>query len=143
MALGLLSEFGRGGIFAPIYLLLLPDIDPKGGQKKFGTRFREKDYGGALVSIGTLVSSIMAIDFGGTLYAWNSARVIASFVVAAFALLRPRCSSCLASQRLSRSDFFQYNSSRTKKPCSSSYSVQHRTRGFILNLFMYRYSSIY
>ena len=84
----------------------------------------------------------MAIDFGGTLYAWNSARVIASFVVAAFALLCPRCSSCLASQRLSRSDFFQYNSSRTKKPCSSSYSVQHRTRGVILNLFMYRYSSI-
>ena len=30
-----LNLVGRGGNFAPVYLLLLPDINPKGGQKKF------------------------------------------------------------------------------------------------------------
>lgn len=47
-------------------------------------RVREIDYLGALLSIGTLVSIIMAINFGGTLYAWNSGQVIALFVLAAF-----------------------------------------------------------
>lgn len=71
-----------GGVFAPVYLFLLPSFDPRGGQK-FITRFREIDYLGALLSTGTLVSVIMAINFGGTLYAWNSGQVIALFVIAA------------------------------------------------------------
>ena len=37
---------------------------------------------GSLLSIGMQASLIMAINFGGTLYAWNSAQVIALFVVA-------------------------------------------------------------
>ena len=72
-----------GGIFAPVYLFLLPNFDPKFGQENLLTRFQSIDYVGALLSIGTLVSVIMAINFGGTLYAWNSGQVIALFVVAA------------------------------------------------------------
>ena len=71
-----------GGIVAPVYLFLLPSFDPR-GDEKFITRFREIDYLGALLSIGTLVSVIMAINFGGTLYAWNSGQVIALLVIAA------------------------------------------------------------
>lgn len=74
-----------GGIFSPVYLFLLPSFDPRGGQK-FMTRFREIDYLGSLLSIGTLVSVIMAINFGGTLYAWNSGQVIALFLIAAVLL---------------------------------------------------------
>lgn len=72
-----------GGIFAPVYLFLLPSFDPQFGQEKHLTRFRGIDYMGATLSIGTLVSIIMAINFGGTLYAWNSGQVIALFVIAA------------------------------------------------------------
>ena len=71
-----------GGVFAPVYLFLLPNFDPKRGQA-FLMRLRGIDYMGALLSIGTLVSIIMAINFGGTLYAWDSPQVIALFVIAA------------------------------------------------------------
>lgn len=72
-----------GGIFAPVYFFLLPNFDPKFGQERLLVRFRKIDYLGALLSIGTLVSIIMAINFGGTLYSWNSGQVIALFVMAA------------------------------------------------------------
>ena len=71
-----------GGIFAPIYLFLLPSFDPAAGER-FGTRIRDIDYLDTLLSISTLVSIIMAINFGGTLYAWKSGQVIALFLIAA------------------------------------------------------------
>lgn len=70
-----------GGIFAPVYLFLLPSFNPAGGER-FKTRIQEIDYLGALLSISTLVSVIMAINFGGTLYAWKSGQVIALFLTA-------------------------------------------------------------
>ena len=72
-----------GGIFAPVYLFLLPNFDPKFGQEGLPTRLRKIDYVGALLSTGILVSIIMAINFGGTLYAWDSGQIIALFVIAA------------------------------------------------------------
>lgn len=43
---------------------------------------REFDIVGSIIIIGAIVSLIMAIQFGGTLYAWNSGTTIALFVVA-------------------------------------------------------------
>ncbi|MCJ1360924.1 hypothetical protein MMC16_000019 [Acarospora aff. strigata] len=71
-----------GGVFSPVYLFLLPSFDPR-PDTPYGARFVQFDYLGALLSIGTLVSIIMAISFGGTLYAWSSGQIIALFVVAA------------------------------------------------------------
>ncbi len=70
-----------GGIFAPVYVFLLPPFDPRPNQK-YAERIREFDYPGALLSIAALVSIIMAINFGGTLYAWDSGQIIALFAVA-------------------------------------------------------------
>jgi MFS family permease len=65
-----------GGIFAPVYIFLLPPFDPRPNQK-YAKRIREFDHPGALLSIAALVSIIMAINFGGTLYAWDSGQIIA------------------------------------------------------------------
>lgn len=94
-----------GGLFAPVYIFLLPDFDPTFGQKAIWARFREIDYLGSLLSIGTLTSIIMAINFGGTLFAWNSGQVIALFAVAAllsaaFALQQAFCFLTTQSGRL-------------------------------------------
>ena len=51
------------------------------------TRLRDIDYLGAVLQVGFFVAGIMAINFGGTNYAWNSGQTIALFVVAGILLL--------------------------------------------------------
>ena len=75
-----------GGIFTPVYLILLPSFDPRPGTK-YSTRVRNIDYLGASLQIGFFISGIMAINFGGTTYAWNSGQTIALFVVSGILLL--------------------------------------------------------
>jgi MFS family permease len=72
-----------GGGFVPVYLLLLPPLDPQPG-KPFSGRIREIDILGGILLIGAFVSGIMAISFGGTLYLWKSAQIIGCFVVSGF-----------------------------------------------------------
>ncbi|KAI4157766.1 MAG: hypothetical protein L6R39_000597 [Caloplaca ligustica] len=69
-----------GGVFAPVYLFLLPGFDPSPGTP-MAKRASKFDYVGATISIGAQVSLIMAINFGGTTYAWDSGRIIALFVL--------------------------------------------------------------
>lgn len=49
---------------------------------KFWDRMKAVDWIGNTLVIGMYVSILMAISFGGTTFAWNSAREIALFVVA-------------------------------------------------------------
>ena len=67
-----------GGIFAPVYLFILPRFDPRPGVPIM-KRLREVDWVGTLLIIGAFTSGVMAISFGGNLYAWNSGRVIGLF----------------------------------------------------------------
>ena len=69
-----------GALFAPVYLFILPSFDPS-PNTPLRKRASQLDILGALLSIGALICIIMAINFGGTLYAWNSGQVIALFVV--------------------------------------------------------------
>ncbi|MCJ1367960.1 hypothetical protein MMC16_007098 [Acarospora aff. strigata] len=71
-----------GGIFAPVYLFVLPPFDPSPGTP-YAKRAAKFDYVGAILSVAAFVCLIMAISFGGALYAWNSGQIIALFVVAA------------------------------------------------------------
>ena len=75
-----------GGIFTPVYLLLLPSFDPRAGTK-WSARFKDIDYLGAVLQGGFFVAGIMAINFGGTSYAWDSGRTIALFVVSGTLLI--------------------------------------------------------
>ncbi|KAL8883298.1 MAG: hypothetical protein Q9192_007272 [Flavoplaca navasiana] len=75
-----------GGLFAPVFIFLLPGFDPRGfdpkGPQKLASRFKEFDYIGAVLSVATLVCIIMATNFGGTLYPWYSGHIITLFVLA-------------------------------------------------------------
>ncbi|KAL8915258.1 MAG: hypothetical protein Q9171_000377 [Xanthocarpia ochracea] len=68
-----------GALFAPVWFLYLPRFDPRPGvaMKK---RLAEIDYVGTLLIIGAYVSGVMAINFGGSTYPWNSGRIIGLFV---------------------------------------------------------------
>ncbi|KAK0387490.1 hypothetical protein NLU13_5802 [Sarocladium strictum] len=68
-------------LFAPFYIWYLPSFDPRASET-MTTRLREFDVAGSIISIGAITSLIMAMNFGGTVYAWNSGQIIALFVVA-------------------------------------------------------------
>ncbi|CAG8085183.1 unnamed protein product [Penicillium salamii] len=70
-----------GGALCPIWFFLLPSFHPA-KHLSLGQRFRKFDSVGTILSIGAVVATMMPINFGGVLYAWNSGQIIALFVVA-------------------------------------------------------------
>ncbi|KAL9609777.1 MAG: hypothetical protein Q9167_005473 [Letrouitia subvulpina] len=69
-----------GAVFAPIYLILLPSYNPL-PTESLPAKLKNMDYLGMVLQGGAFVSVIMAINFGGTTYAWESGQTIALFVV--------------------------------------------------------------
>jgi MFS family permease len=69
-----------GAVFTPVYLFLIPSFHPA-PNTKLKDRAKQFDTIGAILSIGALILIIMAINFGGTLFAWNSAATITIFVI--------------------------------------------------------------
>lgn len=76
-----------GGLFAPVYLFLLPPFDPQPKDVTFRERSKNFDIVGAVLSIASILCLVMAINFGNALYAWNSAPIIVLFVVSALSLV--------------------------------------------------------
>lgn len=66
-------------VFGPILIFLVPRWDPKSGTN-FLERIRHVDWLGSILELGATLSGIMAISFGGTVYAWNSGQTIGLFV---------------------------------------------------------------
>ena len=70
-----------GAICAPVYIFLVPPIDPQPGSSMLD-RLKNIDWLGIILLGGATTALIMGICFGGVVYPWGSARVIALFVVA-------------------------------------------------------------
>lgn len=57
-----------GELFAPVYFFCLPKRDPRPGVS-FIARMREIDWVGSVLQVGAFASGIMAISFGGVIFA--------------------------------------------------------------------------
>lgn len=64
----------------PIYVFMIPSFDPRPGVS-YKKRFSQLDYLGTILMIGACVAGVMAINFGGQIYPWNSGQTISCFVV--------------------------------------------------------------
>lgn len=69
-----------GGVFAPVYLFRLPSFVPQ-PDASISARLRSFDALGTALQAALLACGIVAINFGGTVYAWNSGQIISLFVV--------------------------------------------------------------
>ncbi|KAL8782246.1 MAG: hypothetical protein Q9213_005549 [Squamulea squamosa] len=69
-----------GALCAPVLLFMLPPFDPRPGVP-YRKRLSELDYLGTLLMVGACVAGVMAINFGGIIYPWNSGETISCFVV--------------------------------------------------------------
>lgn len=59
---------------------MIPSFDPQPGVP-YKKRLAQIDYLGTILMIGACVSGVMAINFGGQIYPWNSGQTISCFVV--------------------------------------------------------------
>jgi MFS family permease len=75
-----------GAVVSPVYFILLPDFKPQKGTPLLA-RFAQIDYLGAILSIGTLLCVIMAMNFGGVLWPWGDRNIIGLFVGAGVLLV--------------------------------------------------------
>ncbi|KAI1407129.1 major facilitator superfamily-domain-containing protein [Hypoxylon sp. FL1857] len=67
-----------GAAVAPIYIFLLPSYNP-GLSTSLSARLRSLDWVGAILNAGALTALVMAVSFGGGVYAWSSSQVIGLF----------------------------------------------------------------
>jgi len=70
-----------GAACAPVYIFLVPSIDPQHGTT-IRNRLRNIDWFGMSLLAGALTTMIMGICFGGVVFPWSSARTISLFVLA-------------------------------------------------------------
>jgi MFS family permease len=69
------------GLLSPVYMFLIPSQKPQ-IPLSIAARLARIDGAGMILSIGCLVCLVMSINFGGTLYAWDSASIIVPMVLA-------------------------------------------------------------
>jgi MFS family permease len=74
------------GIFAPIYIFILPTKQPQPNVKLL-TKFASMDWVGTFLFIGFAVTFILATTFGGATWAWSDHRMIVLWVVCAACLV--------------------------------------------------------
>ncbi|KAF7183034.1 hypothetical protein CNMCM7691_002869 [Aspergillus felis] len=67
-----------GAVCAPVYLFLLPNKDPRPGVS-LRERANTMDHLGGILTIGAMVTGVMAVSFGGVMYPWDSGRIIGLF----------------------------------------------------------------
>ncbi|KAI4159810.1 MAG: hypothetical protein LQ342_006321 [Letrouitia transgressa] len=70
-----------GAIFAPAFFLLLPSIDLQAGTPLKTKILKQVDWLGVIIFVGAMTCFIMAINFGGTVYDWNSGPEITFWVL--------------------------------------------------------------
>ncbi|KAK6544852.1 hypothetical protein TWF694_001533 [Orbilia ellipsospora] len=68
------------GAFTPVYLWILPSVQPNSTMTT-KEKLNRLDYLGALLSAGMWSTFVMAFTFGGAQWAWGDGRTIAMFVV--------------------------------------------------------------
>ncbi|KAI9785099.1 MAG: hypothetical protein M1816_000510 [Peltula sp. TS41687] len=75
-----------GALLAPAYLLLLPSVDFQAG-RSLKEKLKMMDWIGIAIFFGGTTCFTMAINFGGTTYAWDSGPQITLWVMSGVLLL--------------------------------------------------------
>ncbi|KAJ6110776.1 major facilitator superfamily transporter [Penicillium sp. IBT 16267x] len=75
-----------GAVFAPVYIFFLPRADPQEGIP-LKRKLLQIDYLGVVLNAGAFTALVMAINFGGNLFAWGAGQEIALWVVGGVMLI--------------------------------------------------------
>ncbi|TFK46304.1 major facilitator superfamily protein [Heliocybe sulcata] len=78
---------GALSVVVIMFILHLPPSNKPGPALTFAQKMKRLDPLGTLVFLPSMICLLLALQWGGTTYAWSSARIIALFVVFAVLLL--------------------------------------------------------
>lgn len=67
-------------LFAPVYLFMVPSVNPKPGKSKF-ERLAGLDFVGSFLIMAGSACGVTGLSFGGSLFAWNTGTIIALLCV--------------------------------------------------------------
>lgn len=67
-------------LFAPVYLFMVPSVNPKPGKSKL-ERLAGLDYVGSFLIIAGSACGVTGLSFGGSVFAWNTGTIIALLCV--------------------------------------------------------------
>ncbi|EOD45517.1 putative mfs drug efflux protein [Neofusicoccum parvum UCRNP2] len=70
-----------GGLFAPVYLFLLPSLSPQPAEKTLAERLRHMDFLGTFLLMGAFVAGVIGLNFGGVMYPWDAPGIIVALVL--------------------------------------------------------------
>ncbi|DAA72516.1 TPA_exp: putative MFS drug efflux transporter [Trichophyton benhamiae CBS 112371] len=73
-----------GGLCMPVYLFLLPSLQPQPDSKiRVMDKLKKLDIVGSLILVGAFVAGVIGLNFAGALYPWNAPGIIAALVLGA------------------------------------------------------------
>jgi MFS family permease len=68
------------GLLSPVYFFMFPNFNPRPDHSRL-TKLKELDWVGAVLNGAVLVLFMVAVNFGGSTYPWNSSASIALWVM--------------------------------------------------------------
>ncbi|EFR00428.1 MFS transporter [Nannizzia gypsea CBS 118893] len=73
-----------GGLCMPVYLFLLPSLQPQPGSEiSVMDKLKKLDIVGSLILVGAFVAGVIGLNFAGALYPWNVPGIITALVLGA------------------------------------------------------------
>lgn len=70
-----------GGLFAPVYIFLVPSVRPQTQYTSVRARLNRLDYVGSFLLVVAFVAGVIGLNFAGVIYPWSSGGIIAAVVV--------------------------------------------------------------
>ncbi|ERF73026.1 hypothetical protein EPUS_07120 [Endocarpon pusillum Z07020] len=103
-----------GGLFAPVYLFMIPSVDPRPEQRTV-QKAAAFDYAGSFLIIAAFSLGTVGLSFGGSLFEWRSATIITTLCLSGllFVLFGIQQCFCLFTNLEHRLLPVQYFKSRT------------------------------
>ncbi|KAL4762210.1 putative MFS transporter [Aspergillus foveolatus] len=70
-----------GGLFAPVYIFLLPSLEPQPAGTTVADRLKRMDLVGTLILFAAFAAGVIGINFAGAMYPWSEPGIIVAITL--------------------------------------------------------------
>ncbi|OJJ52729.1 hypothetical protein ASPSYDRAFT_188488 [Aspergillus sydowii CBS 593.65] len=70
-----------GALFAPVYIFVLPSLEPQPAGTSVTDRLKKMDFVGTILLFGAFAAGVIGINFAGAMYPWSEPGIIVAIVL--------------------------------------------------------------